>query len=73
MVVNMKYYIVKMYHNSFKCKVSDNENITSLVNSFIKRQNKGETKSDRIYLKSINKISEKEYNDSILFDETYKL
>lgn len=69
----MKYYIVKMHHNHFKCEIPDNLNINILVNDFIKHSNKGEAKSDRIHLKSVHKITEQQFIDSILFDETYKL
>lgn len=69
----MKYYIIKMLHNDFKCKINNELKIDLLVNNFIKNQNKGQSKSDKIHLKSIKKITEEEYNKSILYDETYKL
>ena len=68
-----KYYIVKMYHHNFKCTQENNVDMFKLINSFIVNQNKGEAKSDRIKLKSIKRVDKKVYDDSILFDETYKL
>lgn len=69
----MKYYIVEMYHDSFKCASEDNIDMFRLVNSFIIKQNKGEAKSDRIKLKRIRKVGKKVYDESLLFDETHKL
>lgn len=69
----MKYYYLEFYHSKIKVQITDDRDIQQLVNNFIKEQNKGEAKSDRIHIKTIKVLSEQEFNNSGLPDESYLL
>jgi hypothetical protein len=68
-----KHYLINISHYcSFKAKFEKGEDALNLACEYIKRQNKGLSKSDRIFLKSVKKVSQ-DYDNSPLWDQTYLL
>lgn len=69
----MKYYLIKLSHYcSFKV-ATDATNINDAVAKWIKIQNAGEPKSDRLIFYGIDKITKVQYDVHHYNDQTYYL
>lgn len=65
----MRQYKVDFYGYVY-FKIKTEKDITKLIKEYMIDQNKGEPKYDRLYLKEIKALSEKEFNDLDYMDYT---